>query len=73
MTSSEGNMTSTPAPETIEVQAMQPRPDGFRSRPGARRHTAITLAAAALALLALVIYSGIHSGRCPDTGNSPAW
>jgi RND family efflux transporter MFP subunit len=61
MTSSEGNMTSTTAPETIEVQTMQPSPDGFRSRPGARRHTAIILAAAALALLALVIYSGIHS------------
>jgi len=67
MTSSEGNMTSTPAPETIEVQAMQPRPDGFRSRPGARRHTAITLAAAALALLALVIYSGIHSRAVAET------
>jgi RND family efflux transporter MFP subunit len=61
MTSSEGNVTSTPAPETIEVQTMQPSPDGFRPRPGARRRTAILVAAAALALLALVIYSGIHS------------
>jgi RND family efflux transporter MFP subunit len=60
MTSSEGNVTSTPAPETIEVQTMQPSPDGFRFRPGARRRTAI-LVAAALALLVLVIYSGIHS------------
>jgi RND family efflux transporter MFP subunit len=61
MTSSEGNVTSTPEPETIEVQAMQPSPDGFRSHPGAPRRIAILVAAAALALLALVIYSGIHS------------
>jgi RND family efflux transporter MFP subunit len=61
MTSSEGNVTSTPEPETIEQQTMQPSPDGFRSAAGARRRTAILVAAAALALLALVIYSGIHS------------
>jgi RND family efflux transporter MFP subunit len=61
MTSSEGNVTSTPEPETIEVQTVQPSPEGFRSRPGARRRTAILVAAAALALLALVIYSGVHS------------
>jgi multidrug efflux pump subunit AcrA (membrane-fusion protein) len=54
-------MTSTPAPETIEVRAMQPSADELRLHPGARRRTAIILAAAALALLALVIYSGIHS------------
>jgi RND family efflux transporter MFP subunit len=54
-------VTITPAPETIEVQTMQPSPDGFRSRPRARRRTAILVGAAALALLALVIYSGIHS------------
>jgi RND family efflux transporter MFP subunit len=50
-----------PEPETIEVQTVQPSPEGFRSRPGARRRTAILVAAAALALLALVIYSGVHS------------
>jgi RND family efflux transporter MFP subunit len=50
-----------PEPETIEVQTMQPSPEGFRSRPGAQRRTAILVAAAALALLALVIYSGVHS------------
>ena len=61
MTSSEGNVTSMPEPETIEVQTVQPSPEGFRSRPGARRRTAILVAAAALALLALVIYSGVHS------------
>jgi RND family efflux transporter MFP subunit len=61
MTPSEGNVTITPEPETIEVQTMQPRPDGFRSRPGARRRTAIFFVAAALAVVALLIYSGIHS------------
>jgi len=61
MTSSEENVTTTQEPEAIEVQATQPSQDGFRSRPGARRHTAIIFAAAAFALLALVIYSGIHS------------
>jgi RND family efflux transporter MFP subunit len=61
MTPSEGNVTITPEPETIEVQTMQPRPDGFRSRPGARRRTAIFFVAAALAVVALLVYSGIHS------------
>jgi RND family efflux transporter MFP subunit len=61
MTSSEENVTTTQEPDAIEVQATQPSQDGFRSRPGARRHTAIIFAAAAFALLALVIYSGIHS------------
>jgi RND family efflux transporter MFP subunit len=61
MISSEGNVTSTPTPETIKVQTKQPRLDGFRSGPGAGRRTTILVAAAALAFLALVIYSGIHS------------
>jgi RND family efflux transporter MFP subunit len=61
MTPSEGNVTSTPATETIEVQTMQPSPNGFRSGPGARRRTTILFAAAALAVVALLIYSGIRS------------
>src|SRR5277367_2499139 len=61
MTSSEENVTTTQEPDAIEVQATQPSQDGFRSRPGARRHTAIIFAAAALVVLALLIYSGIHS------------
>ncbi len=61
MTPSEGNVTITPEPETIEVRTTQPSPDGFRSRPGARRRTAILFPAAALAVVALLIYSGIHS------------
>jgi len=61
MTSSEENVTTTPEPETIEAQPVQTSPDGFRSRPGAQRRTAIIVAAAVLAVLALMIYSGIHS------------
>ena len=72
MTSSEGNVTSTPEPETIELQTMQPSPDGFRSAAGARRRTAILVAAAALALLALVIYSGIHSRAVAEARSGPA-
>src|ERR1700736_6022754 len=61
MTSSEENVTTTPEPEMIEAQPLQPSPDGFRSRPRAQRRTAIVVAAAALAVLALLIYSGLHS------------
>jgi RND family efflux transporter MFP subunit len=56
-----GNMTTTPEPETIEMQTMQPGPDGPQFRPEIRRRTALLLAAAALATLAVLIYSGIHS------------
>ena len=61
MTLSEENVTTTPEPEAIEAQTVQPSPDGFHSRPGARRRTAILVAAAVLAVLALMIYFGIHS------------
>src|SRR6267142_1983416 len=61
MTPSEENVTTSPEPETIEVQTMRPSPDGFHPRSGARRRTAILVAAAAVAVLAVLIYSGIHS------------
>src|SRR5258706_15416696 len=61
MTSSEENVTSIPEPEMIEVQTKRLSPDGFHSRPGTRRRTAILVAAAVLAALAVLIYSGIHS------------
>ena len=61
MTPSEENVTTSPEPETSEAQTVEPSPDGSQSRPAARRRTAILVAAAALAVLALVIYSGIHS------------
>src|SRR5580704_1871808 len=61
MTPSEENVTTSPEPETSEAQTVEPSPDGSPSRPAARRPTAILVAAAALAVLVLVIYSGIHS------------
>src|SRR6267154_519468 len=61
MTSSEENVTTSPKPETIEVKAAEPSPNGFHPRPGTRRRTAILVAAAVLAVLAVLIYSGIHS------------
>jgi hypothetical protein len=54
-------VTTTPEPETIEAQPVQSSPEGFQTRSGAQRRTAILVAAAALAVLALMIYSGIHS------------
>src|SRR5260221_14636169 len=61
MASSEENVTTTPEPDTIEVQPMRPSPDGFRPRQRVRRQTAVLVAVAVLAALAVLIYSGIHS------------
>src|SRR6266851_8141870 len=61
MTSSEENVTTTPEPEAIEMHTMQPSPDGFHPRSGARRQIAILVAAAVLAAFAFLLYSGIHS------------
>ena len=60
-------MTTTPKPEMIELPAAQPNPDGFHLRREARRQTAILIAAAVLAALALVIYSGIHSRAAAES------
>src|SRR5712675_1700309 len=67
MASREENVTTTPEPETIEVQTVQPSTDGFHPRRGARRQTAILVAAAALVALALMIYSGIHSRAAAES------
>src|SRR5882672_10565515 len=67
MASSEENVMTTPEPETIEVPTMQPSSDGFRPRHRARRRTSILVAASALAALALVIYSGIHSRAAAES------
>jgi RND family efflux transporter MFP subunit len=61
MTSSEENLTTTPETETIAARTARPSPEGFHSRPGPQRRTAIIVAAAAIAILVLMIYSGIHS------------
>src|SRR6202045_1491575 len=67
MVSTEQNMTTTPEPETIEAQIIQPSPDGFKARPGIRRGTSILISAASLAAIALVIYSGIHSRAAAES------
>src|SRR5260370_39425700 len=67
MTSSEENVATTPEPETNDVQGVQPSPDGSPSQPGIRRGTAILFAAAAIAALALLIYSGIHSRAAAES------
>src|SRR5260370_2122467 len=61
MTPRDENATTSPEPETSEFQGVQPSGDGSQPRPADRRRTAILIAAAALAVLALMIYSGIHS------------
>jgi len=61
MTPSEENVTTSPEPETSDAQTVQPSPGGSQSRWAARPRTTILIAAAALAVVALVIYSGIHS------------
>ena len=61
MASSEGNVTTTTEPETIEVQTARRSSDEFLPRQGVRRRIAILVAAVVLATLALLIYSGIHS------------
>src|SRR5260370_17566273 len=67
MAPSEENVTTTPEPETIEAQPVQPSPDEFHPLPGPRRPSAILFAAAALAALALMIYSGIHSRAAAES------
>src|SRR6202521_4207304 len=67
MASSEENVTTTTEPETIEVQIMQPGPDDTQSRPEIRRRIALLFGGAALATLALLIYSGIHSRTAAES------
>src|SRR5437660_3255549 len=61
MTPSEENVTTTSEPEMIEAQPGQPSPDEFHPHLGRGRRTAVLVAAASLAVLAVLIYSGIHS------------
>src|SRR5713101_5885534 len=62
MTSSEENVTTTPEPEMIEAQPMQPSP-----HLGPGRRTGILVAAATFAALAFLIYSGIHSRAAAES------
>ncbi len=61
MTSRDENVTAAAEPRIAEVQIVPPSPDGFHAGPGFRRRTSILVAGVALAVLALLIYSGIHS------------
>jgi RND family efflux transporter MFP subunit len=67
MASSEENVKTIPDPEAIEEQTMQPSPQGSHPLLGAGRRTAIVAAAAALAALALLITSGIHSRAAAES------
>ena len=67
MTSSEEHVTTTPEPEMIEAQPVQPSPDEFHPHLGRGRRTAVLVAAAALAALAFLIYSGIHSRAAAES------
>lgn len=67
MSSSEENVTTIPEPETIEAESTPANPDGFQPLMGIRRGTAIFLAASALAALALLLYSGIHSRAAAES------
>src|SRR5438132_4386035 len=67
MTSSEENVTTTPEPEMIEAQPVQPSSDELHSHLGPGRRTGILLAAAAFAALTLLIYSGIHSRAAAES------
>jgi RND family efflux transporter MFP subunit len=61
MTPLDENLTATPEPIMTEVQTVPPSPDGFHAQPGSWRRTSILVAAVALSVLALLVYSGIHS------------
>jgi RND family efflux transporter MFP subunit len=61
MTPLDENLTATPEPQIAEVQTVPPSPDGFHARPGSRHRTSILVAAVALSVFALLVYSGIHS------------
>jgi RND family efflux transporter MFP subunit len=67
MTSNEDNVTTIPEPQTTGAQPVRSSPEGFHPRPGARSRTAILVAAAALAALALMIYSGMHSRAAAES------
>jgi RND family efflux transporter MFP subunit len=66
MTPNEENVTVTPKPETIELQTPDFPTNGFMPGPG-RRRGALLFGAIALALVAAVIYSGIHSRAAAES------
>jgi len=67
MTSSEKNVMTVPELEAIEAQTILPRRDGFERPPEIRRRRATLLTAVALAAIALLIYSGIHTRAAAES------
>src|SRR6267143_1961651 len=61
MASNEENVTTTPESKAIEAQPVQRSAHRYNPHSGAQRRTAILVAAGAVAVLAFLIYSGIHS------------
>ncbi|HEY2548817.1 MAG TPA: efflux RND transporter periplasmic adaptor subunit [Candidatus Acidoferrum sp.] len=54
-------MATTPIQETTAVKSPPQSPDGSQPQPGISSRTATIIVAAALAAIALLLYSGIHS------------
>src|SRR5882762_9575426 len=67
MTRRHGKVTTNSEPEMSEAQPVQPGPDEFHPHLGRGRRTAVLVAAAALAALAFLIYSGIHSRAAAES------
>jgi len=61
MSSHEENVTETPESQATHAETRQPSPEGSQPQPGINPRTAIILAVVALAAVALLLYSGIHS------------
>jgi RND family efflux transporter MFP subunit len=66
MTPKDENVTITPKPETIELQTPDLPTNRFVIGPG-RRRGVLLFAAVALALVAAVVYSGIHSRAAAES------
>src|SRR3984957_10644968 len=66
MTPNEENVSITPKPETGEQQTPDSPTNGFAPGPG-RRRGALLFAAIALAVVPVVIYSGIHSRAAAES------
>jgi RND family efflux transporter MFP subunit len=61
MIPSEDNVAATPERETIELQTPQPATHGFAPAPKLRRRTVLLFAGIGAAVVAALVYSGIHS------------
>src|SRR5580704_9254235 len=67
MESSEENVTTAPEPETIELQSVQASQGESQPQLKINRKKVTLLAAATIAVIALLIYSGIHSRTAAES------